>query len=194
VQHRILGIDPGTRAVGWAVLEAHADATPVRLGSGTMHLGTSKDPIPERLYRLRCGLQELLKIHKPRQLTLEAAFFGKNARSALRIGEARGVVMVTCAEQEMEIVELPPAVIKRRIAGAGAATKEQIARLVALRLGLEDGHAFETFDESDALAVALCGLDMQMRVASVPGMELTASGRSKASARKNTLPPGASLQ
>ncbi len=192
MQHRILGIDPGTREVGWAVLEAQAEGVPLCLGSGTWRVGRSSDPIAERLRRLREELLQLLHQHKPGQLTLEAAFFGKNARSALRIGEARGVVMVTCAELGLSVVELPPAVIKRRIAGAGSATKEQMARLVALRLGLPDGHQFASFDESDALAVALCGLDLQHRAETVPGMDsaITMGRRGKGS----NLPPGASMQ
>jgi crossover junction endodeoxyribonuclease RuvC len=193
VQLRILGIDPGTRDVGWAVLEAGADGTPVRLGSGTLRLGTSKDPVPERLRRLREGLQGVLEELRPDQLTLEAAFFGKNARSALRIGEARGVVMVTCAERGLGVTELPPAVVKRRIAGTGAATKEQMARLVAMRLGLAEDHDFATFDESDALAVALCGLDLDQRALTVPGFTEMKSPAQRKS-RSSDLPPGARLQ
>lgn len=193
MQQRILGIDPGTREVGWAVLEADADGSPVRLASGTMRLGSSKVAVPERLQKLREGLQALAQQHRPQQLILEAAFFGKNARSALRIGEARGVVMVTCAEAGMAITELPPAVVKRRIAGTGAATKEQMARLVAMRLGLAEDHNFATFDESDALAVAMCGLDLQQRALTVPGFTAT-DGSAKRKSKAIDLPPGASLQ
>lgn len=193
MQQRILGIDPGTRDVGWAVLEAAADGAPTCVGSGTLRLGTSKDPVAERLLRLRQELLSLVESHHPGRLVLEAAFFGKNARSALRIGEARGVVMVSCAESGMAVVELPPAVIKRRIAGTGAATKEQIARLVALRLGLPDGHQFTTFDESDALAVALCGLDLEQRALIVPGVgDLPTSSARRL--RSGEIPPGASVQ
>jgi crossover junction endodeoxyribonuclease RuvC len=134
-------------------------------------------------------LAAVVREHGPEQLALEAAFFGKNAHSALRIGEARGVVMMTCAEAGLNVLELPPAVVKRRIAGAGAATKEQIARLVTLRLGLPEDSTFSTFDESDALAVAMCGLDLHARAEVLPDLKSKTSGRTKSG-----LPPGASIQ
>ena len=115
-----------------------------------------------------------------KSLSLEAAFFGKNARSALRLGEARGVVLVTAQEHGMQLIELPPAQVKRRVTGAGAASKEQVARLVAAQLGLDEAE-FGCTDQSDAAAVAYCGLlETSMQLGA-------ATGRLR-------LPPGASLQ
>jgi crossover junction endodeoxyribonuclease RuvC len=153
---RVLGVDPGTRVVGWAVLEQFPGERPRRLESGILNLGNSKATIPDRLLRLRFGIQSVMRAWSPDFLALEAAFFGKNARSALRLGEARGTVMVTAEEAGLEVAELPPAVIKRRVAGAGNATKEQVAEL--LRLQLELPAEFASEDESDAIAVALCAL------------------------------------
>lgn len=152
---RVLGIDPGTRVTGWAVLEAAGDGGR-RLDSGVLRLDGGAPSPAERLLRLRRGLREVVGDWRPSLLALEAAFFGRNARSALRLGEARGVVMVTAAEHGVPVLELPPAQVKRRVSGAGRATKEQIARLVCLQLGLPDGTA--RADEADALAVALCAL------------------------------------
>ena len=151
---RVLGIDPGTRVVGWGVLEGDGGGEPAYVGSGVLELGRSSAALPDRLLRLRHGLLELIEMHRPDLLALESAFFGKNARSALRLGEARGTVIVTSCELKVTLRELAPALVKRRVAGAGAATKEQVARLVKLRLpGTGD---FGSEDESDALAVALC--------------------------------------
>lgn len=150
---RVLGVDPGTRSVGWAVLRL-TEVRPERLASGTLRLGDSSRSHADRLLLLRSGLQQVLADWRPQLLALESAYFGKNARSALRLGEARGAILVTAREAELEILEIPPAQVKRRVAGAGAATKEQVARLVHLQLELTE--ELGSADESDALAVALC--------------------------------------
>lgn len=141
--------------VGWAVLEARR-GTPRCIASGAWRLGRPPVALGERLLRLRRELSACVREHQPGLLALESAFFGKNARSSLRLGESRGVVMVTAAELGLAVTELAPALVKRRVAGAGAATKEQIARLVGLQLDLHAGYA--SADESDALALALCAL------------------------------------
>ena len=176
---RVLGIDPGTLVAGWGVLETEGEETR-RLGSGALPLGRSATPIAERLYELRKETVELLEAWEPDLLALESAFFGRNARTALRLGEARGCVMATAAEMGVEVREIPPAQVKRRVAGAGNATKDQVARLVGLQLGIE---GLEGGDEGDALAVALCCI---LEVEGVLG-ECGAGGGSG-----DILPPGAS--
>jgi crossover junction endodeoxyribonuclease RuvC len=128
---------------------------------------------------LRNNLVGALKEWKPTEVALESAFMGKNARSALSLGEARGVVIVTVAEKALPLIEIPPALVKRRVAGAGNASKELIAHLVAAQVA----HCteFGSLDESDALAVALCafleksgniGHDRGSGVPLPPGAEL----------------------
>lgn len=170
----VLGVDPGTRRVGWALVRL-ADGEPERLGSGELVLGGRSASLAARLLCLRNEMSKLLQQNRPARLALEAAFFGKNARSALRIGESRGVIMATAEEFEVPVIELPPALVKRRVAGSGAATKEQVARLIGAQFG---GVEFSGPDESDALAIAYCGL---LNPISPP-------------ARGRALPPGASLQ
>jgi crossover junction endodeoxyribonuclease RuvC len=128
----------------------------VHVASGAWSLGGSRVPIPDRLLALRASLVALLQEYRPEALAIESAFFGKNARSALRLGEARGVVLVTAQEHGLALRELPPALVKRRVAGSGSASKEQVARLVAAQLELSK--TLDCTDESDAVAVALCGL------------------------------------
>lgn len=152
---RVLGVDPGTRLVGWAVLERRGVGVQ-HVASGVWRLGRPPVEVAERLLRLRGAMQECVRAYAPACLALEAAFFGKNARSALRLGEARGAAIVTAAELALPVLELPPALVKRRVAGSGAASKEQIAHLVRVQLALAP--EFESSDESDALAVALCAL------------------------------------
>jgi len=154
---RVLGVDPGTRFTGWAVLEAAADGrSPTWLASGVIRLASPAAVVSVRLLRLRRGLEAVLAEWLPQSLALEAAFFGRNARSALRLGEARGAVMVTAAEAGLAVEELAPALVKRRVAGAGQANKDQLARMVRLQLELD--RDFDQADETDAIAIALCAL------------------------------------
>jgi crossover junction endodeoxyribonuclease RuvC len=176
---RVLGIDPGTRIAGWAVVEADEQGAVQRLDSGSLRLG-SRLSVIERLLELRHAVEGLLRDWSPDLLAVEAAFFGRNARSALRLGEARGVVLVGAAAAGVAVAELPPALVKRRVGGSGVISKEGLAALVAAQLGLEP--CFDSPDESDALAVALCAILEN----AVPAQETRPSRRG--------LPPGAALQ
>lgn len=185
---RVFGVDPGTRVVGWAVISSTADGRHA-LTSGTWRLGSSDLPLPERLHRLHQMLSAMLQLHQPTELALEAAFVGPNVRSALRLGEARGVVMMTAAAAGLPVEEIPPATVKRRVAGAGAASKEQVERLVRMRLGLPH-MKFATADESDAVAVAFCALLAgQGRAAGLP-----ADAGLRGRRARGVLPAGARIQ
>ncbi|MCX8229679.1 MAG: crossover junction endodeoxyribonuclease RuvC [Planctomycetota bacterium] len=151
-KERVLGIDPGTQVVGWGVVESGAHG-PIYVASGVWKLGDSRRSVPERLARLRKELVLVLDAWNPTRVAVESAFFGNNARSALRIGEARGVVLCSAGERGIPLVELAPAMVKKRVAGSGAARKEQVARLLTAQLSCP---VFATEDESDAIAVALC--------------------------------------
>jgi crossover junction endodeoxyribonuclease RuvC len=175
----VLGVDPGTQRAGWALVGRDSSGGAVHVASGTWVLGDSRRPVSNRLYRLRREMLELLQSFRPEMLALESAFFGKNARSALRLGEARGVVLVTAQEHGLSLLELPPSVVKRRIAGTGSASKEQVARLVSAQLELQE--PITCTDQSDAVAVALCGL--------LDGPVVPTTGGSQTG-----LPKGASLQ
>jgi crossover junction endodeoxyribonuclease RuvC len=179
---RILGIDPGTRVVGYGCLEVGVDATPaplhtaplalraanvVRAGGngsvrtvdcGVLRLGGSDCPVAERLSRLADRLRALLAALQPHELALEEAFCGKSVQAALRIGEARGVLLAEAARAGLRIHEYPPARIKRCVAGRGDAGKDTVARLVLQQLGVCAAPALPT-DASDALAAALTRLE-----------------------------------
>lgn len=147
----VLGIDPGTRVVGFGalvvrrggprLLAAGALRAPVRLG------------VPERLGWIAEEVEHLLVRLKPGVVVVEQAFAARNVQSALRIGEGRGVVLASAARRRAQVVQYPPAVAKKAVVGNGQADKSQVAAMVAAALGLDE--APTPLDASDALALAL---------------------------------------
>ncbi|MCA8956573.1 MAG: crossover junction endodeoxyribonuclease RuvC [Planctomycetes bacterium] len=178
---RILGVDPGTLVVGFGCLE-HAPPTPAatdqaarapmahRVGNlagslgrdrvqlvraGVLRLGRA-EPVQDRLGRLADEMRALIASLAPDGVALEEAYFGKSVQSALRLGEARGVILAEASRAGIVVEQFAPARVKRAIAGAGAATKERVAAMVAQALRL--GGALPA-DATDALAVGLCCLE-----------------------------------
>lgn len=188
---RVLGIDPGTQLVGWAVAERESGGQLQRIDSGVWKLGRAPLEMGVRLHRLHRALMEVLEIHRPQRLALEAAFFGKNAHSALKLGEARGVVLLAAASLEIPVLELPPATVKARVAGAGAATKEQVDELVRMHYALPELE-IASADETDALAVAACAL-LEPSSGDATSLE-TSRTRPSAASKRGKLPPGATFQ
>lgn len=150
---RVLGIDPGTSITGWAVVEAAA-ARPRRVASGILRLSSSVS-VAERLRRIHETVKALVLEHAPVAVSLEKAFVSRNPQSALRIGEARGAVLVAAAECGLEVFEYAPAEVKRTLVGWGRAEKDQMIRGVALLFSIPEPRVA---DEADALAIAACHL------------------------------------
>ena len=148
---RVLGVDPGTAVVGWGVVEPMGVAFRC-VASGTIRL-TSRAALAERLRRIHMEVGALLEAHGPAALALEKAFVARNVQSALRLGEARGAVLIAAAEAGIPVYEYAPAEVKLKVVGYGRADKPQMVRGVALRLGTERA---ERADEADAQALALC--------------------------------------
>lgn len=153
VRLRILGVDPGTLCAGWGVVEHHGNRIQ-GVDAGAFKLG-SKRPLAERLLRLEEGLVGVLQNTQPDVVAIEEVFFAKHPNAALKLGHARGVVMLVAAKHGLPIHEYAPAAIKQTVAGRGAADKVQVARLVAAILGWQDRLAGMENDASDALAVAI---------------------------------------
>lgn len=149
---RILGIDPGTRLCGYGVVDAEPAGQPRYVECGVVQLGEER-PLPLRLRQLFSDLGEVLDDLRPGEVALEAIFYGKNAQSALRLGHARGVVMLLCAQAELRLFEYPPATVKRAVAGHGRASKAEVQQMVRWQCGLRSTPAP---DAADALALALC--------------------------------------
>lgn len=149
---RVLGIDPGTAACGYGIVQGEGG----RLRA--LDYGWWKTPArtrPElRLKRIHDAVVELIEEHGPDAVVLEESYVGADARTALSVGQARGAILVACATAGIECAEYPPATVKHAVCGYGRAEKAQVQRMVRAILALDElptpHHA------ADALAVAIC--------------------------------------
>ncbi len=156
----VLGIDPGTRCLGYGALVL-SPTGPRLLACGVIR-ARGRSAVPARLAELQERLEELLRALRPGILALESAFSAKNARSALRLGEARGIVLAAAARAGVEVAEVAPAAAKKAVIGHGGGSKEQVARMVAVLLG--HGPLEVARDATDALALAFaCVKRMSLR-------------------------------
>lgn len=146
----ILGIDPGTRHVGYGVVELTGGGF-VRVDGGCIAAG--EGAIAQRLVVIYRGLREVIIRHRPEAAAVETVFSGNNPRTAIAIGEGRGVAVLSAAESGVEVCGYEPALVKRAVAGSGRAGKEQVRNMVRVLLGLPEAPA--TDHEADALALAI---------------------------------------
>jgi crossover junction endodeoxyribonuclease RuvC len=147
----VLGIDPGTRIVGYGAVVVHPSG-PKLLTAGVIRVG-AKDGVPERLAAIHGRLTTLMAEMRPQVVVVERAFAAKNIQSALRIGEGRGLALACAAACGAAVVEMAPRAAKKRVVGSGSAEKEQVAHMVRRTLGREDLDL--PLDATDALALAL---------------------------------------
>lgn len=147
----VLGIDPGTRVVGFGAIIHHSDG-PRLLAAGALRAGRSPE-VPTRLGVLRQEIDLLLKRLKPRVVVVEHAFTAINMQSALRVGEGRGVALSAAAVHGAKVVQYQASEAKKALVGDGGAKKERVAKMVAAQLGLDAPP--EPLDATDALALAL---------------------------------------
>lgn len=166
----VLGVDPGVAVTGYGVVERR-DGEPPRLLECGVWRPTARAPLPRRLREIYEGLIEVLDRTRPDVLSVEGAFFGRNVRTAVVLGQARGVVLLAAAQRGVAVAEYPPAEVKSAVTGTGAAGKGQVAYMVQrlLRLAAPPAPA----DAADAVAVALCHLGR----ARVPAPTLRARSR-----------------
>lgn len=148
---RILGVDPGTRATGWGVIE-HRGGVLRHVAHGVIRT-SSKAELWSRLSVIVDGLREVVTEHRPDALSLERCFVAKNARSALMLGHARGAVMVLCNDAGMDVAEYAPTQIKSAVTGHGRADKRQMAEMVRVLMTLPKA---PPSDAADALGAAIC--------------------------------------
>jgi crossover junction endodeoxyribonuclease RuvC len=148
---RIMGIDPGLRRTGWGIVETDG----VRLSYVASGLVTS-DGECDLAYRLRDlyeGLCAVIASFKPQEAAIEETFVNKDARATLKLGQARGMALLAPARRGLRIAEYPPNVVKKTVVGAGHAEKRQIQVMIGFLLPTA---AFDSADEADALAIAIC--------------------------------------
>jgi crossover junction endodeoxyribonuclease RuvC len=153
---RVFGIDCGTEFTGYGVVEVDCDARLprlVHLAAGTIRLN-KKEKTPQRLAQVYAELTGLMTLHQPEIVAIEEVFFSANAKSALKLGQVRGVAMLAAATCGIPIAEYAPLSIKSSVVGYGLAAKEQVQFMVRRLLDNED--AFDSADAADALAIAIC--------------------------------------
>jgi crossover junction endodeoxyribonuclease RuvC len=149
---RTIGIDPGTATMGWGVLDARSgQLQPVEYGAITT---PARTPPAERLLQLHTGLRDLLQQFVPDAAAVEELFFSRNVTTALAVGQARGVILLTCAQAGIPVYEYKPLEVKQAVVGYGGADKRQMQEMVRLTLNLQ--RAPRPDDTADALAVAIC--------------------------------------
>ncbi len=151
---RIIGIDPGVAITGYGVVDEQ-DGVFVRVASGC--ISTKKELLTAvRLEQIYNQMMGLIQTYRPQAVAVEKLFFNKNTRTALQVGEARGIVILATALSKVEFFEYTPLQVKQAVAGYGKAEKGQVQRMVQMLLQLQQVPPVD--DEADALAVALCHL------------------------------------
>jgi crossover junction endodeoxyribonuclease RuvC len=153
---RVFGIDCGTEFTGYGVVEVDCDARLpklMHLAAGTIRL-SKKEKTPQRLAQVYAELTALMTLHEPEIVAIEEVFFSANAKSALKLGQVRGVAMLAAATCGLPVAEYAPLSIKSAVVGYGLAAKEQVQFMVTRLLSLD--HAPDSPDAADALAIAIC--------------------------------------
>lgn len=171
---RVLGIDPGSRVTGWAVLEL-AGKKVSRLESGIIKVGDGD--FVQRLVGIQSGIDDVIKRWSPDYGSIERVFVAKNIDSALKLSHARGVALCAMGIAELTVQEYAAREIKLNIVGSGSAAKEQVQHMVKVILSIDEKI---TLDESDALAIALCHAHhIQMGPLALEKQKIMGAGRKR---------------
>lgn len=149
---KVLGIDPGTEITGYGAVSRGKGGSLSYITSGCIRMSPAKS-LPERLLAIQTGLKAVIEEVRPDAVAVESVFFGKNFRSSVILGHARGVALLSAASCMVEVFEYDPRTIKLSVAGYGNATKDQVQRMV--KALLKTPVIFNS-DISDALAAAIC--------------------------------------
>ena len=148
----ILGIDPGTATTGYGIIRVVGNRfKPVTYGTVTTPAGLAME---KRLLMLHEQLGQIIDQYQPDQVAVEELFFNQNITTGITVGQARGVILLTCAEREVPIFEYTPLEVKQALVGYGRADKKQIQQMVKTFLGLTE--IPKPDDAADGLAIAIC--------------------------------------
>ncbi len=149
---RILGIDPGIAIVGYGVVDKEGNSyKTIAYDAVTTRAHT---PLPERLEKVYNGVNEIIKKYKPDAMSIEELFFNNNAKTALTVGQARGVIILAAMQNKIPVYEYTPLQVKQALTGYGRASKTQIQQMMKSMLGLSE--VPKPDDVADALAIAVC--------------------------------------
>lgn len=152
---RVLGIDCGGECTGYGVVEMHSTGKLSCLACGAIKL-SPREKLPTRLSRIYMHLGAIISEHQPDEVAIEDVFYALNVKSALKLGQVRGVAMLAAASAGLEVSEYSPLTIKSSVVGYGRAEKQQVQHMVTHLLDLSTPP--EPLDASDALAIAICHL------------------------------------
>jgi crossover junction endodeoxyribonuclease RuvC len=152
---RVLGVDCGTEYTGFGVVELFPDNGLVCLTCGAIKL-SPREPMPRRLATIFERLGAIIQAHRPDRVAIEDVFYAVNVKSALKLGQVRGVAMLAASSAGLEVTEYSPLSIKSAVVGYGRAEKPQVQHMVTRLLNLSE--IPEPPDAADALAIAICHL------------------------------------
>jgi crossover junction endodeoxyribonuclease RuvC len=148
----VMGIDPGIANTGFGVVRV-AGARMTAIDGGTVEIPSTLAP-EQRLRRIHDAVAELIEWHEPQSLALESVYFGRNVRSAIGVGQARGVCLLAAAARDVPCFDYTPQAIKLAVCGSGGAGKDQVKHMVGVLLGLPAAPPSD--HAADALAAAIC--------------------------------------
>ncbi|MGA9348613.1 MAG: crossover junction endodeoxyribonuclease RuvC [Anaerolineae bacterium] len=151
-ENLVLGVDPGTAITGYGLVWGEGDN--LRLVDYGTIITPSDKPLPQRLQEIYRQLTVLIQERQPEAAAVEQLFFSRNVRTALSVGQARGVVLLAMANAEIAVHEYTPLEVKQAVVGYGRATKDQVQEMVKVLLGLDS--VPQPDDAADAIAVAIC--------------------------------------
>lgn len=149
---RYIGIDPGTNVLGYAIIEKKGKLITI-IDVGVLNMKSLPDH-QQKLKTIFQGIQSLINMHHPKEMAIEAPFFGKNVQSMLKLGRAQGVAMAAGITNNVPVVEYSPRKIKQAVTGNGNASKEQVAAMLETILKIKVNDL--PLDATDALATAIC--------------------------------------
>lgn len=147
-----LGVDPGTATVGYAVVSE--DHGKLRLLVCDVVVTPKEMPFPQRLSMIYHGISEIIQLYKPQDAAVEELFFARNARTAIAVGQGRGIILLAASEAGLPVSEYTPMQVKQAVQGYGSATKHQVGEMVRMLLNLDA--VPKPDDAADAAAIAIC--------------------------------------
>ena len=167
----ILGIDPGSRVTGFGLIKSEVNKLEY------VHCGCIRTDFADIQMRLKAifdGLRSLIQDYQPEEVAIEDVFMGKNAGSALKLGQARGVALAACLAHDLRAAEYSAKKVKLSVVGTGAAPKSQVKRMVQILLGINENIAE---DSADALAIAICHVNTQSSLIRMSGAKSFSKNR-----------------
>jgi crossover junction endodeoxyribonuclease RuvC len=162
----VLGVDPGSRVTGYGLVEKRMNQM-TYIDAGAI-APSARLPFYQRIHAIFQAISEIMEKYRPEEMAIEDVFYEKNVKSSLKIGHARGAVLVAAVRCSVKIFEYSPLEIKKSVVGYGRATKEQVRAMTQVILKLKGR---PTLDASDALATAICHLNWTRYPAKVRGKD-----------------------